>query len=136
MEDRTALMIERLEIWMAVACGGAGGAVARYALSHWVVRKFPMGTFVVNVAGCLLIGLIVGSLQQREWLSPVLRHLLIAGFLGSLTTFSTFGYQCVQMLIDGNLQLALLNVLANTSVGFAAVGIGLWLGAGWTPAGH
>ncbi|MGD9857809.1 MAG: fluoride efflux transporter CrcB [Planctomycetaceae bacterium] len=129
-------MIERLGVLLAVASGGACGALLRYALSNWVVRKFPMGTLVVNVAGCLLIGLIVGSLHQREWLSPTSRHFLVMGCLGSLTTFSTFGYHCVQMFVDGNLGLAVLNLFANLCFGFGAVAVGLWLGGCLMPAGH
>jgi len=115
-------------VLLAVACGGSCGALVRYALSGWEVKKFPMGTLAVNVAGCLLIGLIVGSLHHRDWLSPAARHFLVIGCLGSLTTFSTFGYQSVQLLVDGDYGLAGLNVLTNLCVGFAAVAAGLWLG--------
>ena len=120
-------MNERITILLAVAGGGSVGALLRYALSGWYARKFPLGTLVVNVAGCLAIGLIVGSLQEKDWLSPVWRHFLIMGLLGSLTTFSTFGYQCVELYLDGHYALAGLNVLSNLVIGLAAVGLGLML---------
>lgn len=121
-------MLERLGVLLAVAGGGAAGALVRYALSGWLVKRFPMGTLAVNLAGCLLIGLLVGAMHHRDWLSPVARHFLIMGFLGSLTTFSTFGYQSVQLYMDGDVRLAALNVLTNVCIGFAAVAAGLWLG--------
>ena len=120
-------MSERVAVLLAVAGGGSIGALLRYSLSGWIVRKFPAGTLAVNVAGCLLIGLIVGSLEEREWLSPVWKHFVIVGLLGSLTTFSTFGYQSVELAYDGDYGLALLNVLTNLFVGFAAVALGLML---------
>ncbi len=120
--------MERVTVLLAVACGGACGALVRYALSDWMLKRFPLGTLAVNVAGCLLIGLIVGSLQHRDWLSPVARHFLVMGGLGSLTTFSTFGYQSVQLWVVGDYGLAGLNVLTNVCVGLAAVALGLWAG--------
>jgi len=120
-------MNERFLVLLAVAGGGAIGALLRYSLSTWEVRRFPLGTLAVNVAGCLLIGLIVGSLQHRDWLPPAGRHFLIAGLCGSLTTFSTFGYQTVELTWDGEYVLAALNVLTNVIVGFAAVALGLML---------
>ena len=125
-------MNERVAALLAVTGGGAIGALVRYSLSGWVVKKFPMGTLAVNVAGCLLIGLIVGSLQEKEWLSPAWRHFLIAGLCGSLTTFSTFGYQSVELAYDGDYGLAGLNVLTNVIIGFTAVAIGLMLAHAFT----
>lgn len=120
-------MSERITILLGVAGGGAVGAVLRYALSGWILRKFPMGTLAANVAGCLLIGVILGSVQEREWLSPLWRHFLVAGLCGSLTTFSTFGYQSIELVSGGDLGLAGLNVVSNLVIGFAAVAIGLML---------
>lgn len=120
-------MSERVTVLLAVAAGGSLGALLRYSLSGWMVKRFPMGTLAVNVAGCLLIGLIVGSLQHRDWLSPAWRHFLIMGLLGSLTTFSTFGYQSIELAWDGEYLLAALNVLTNVLIGFAAVAVGLML---------
>lgn len=118
-------MSERIAVLLAVACGGSVGALLRYSLSGWVVKRFPLGTLAVNVAGCLLIGLIVGSLQHQNWLSPAWRHFLVMGVLGSLTTFSTFGYQSVELATEGAYSLAALNVLANLVIGLAAVVLGL-----------
>jgi fluoride exporter len=120
-------MSERITILLAVAGGGSVGALLRFALSGWYAKKFPLGTLTVNVAGCLAIGLIVGSLAEKNWLSPAWRQFLVMGLLGSLTTFSTFGYQCVELYLDGHYGLAALNVLSNLVIGLAAVACGLTL---------
>ncbi len=125
-------MTERVSALVAIALGGACGALARYALSAWMIRRFPMGTLFVNVLGCLLIGLIVAGLQHNTSVSPAVRGFLIIGFLGSLTTFSTFGFQSIELLLDGHPKLSLLNVFANVLIGFAAVWIGLALGRTWS----
>ena len=82
-------------VWVAV--GSAAGGVCRYLLSkavsdHWAAA-FPWGTFVVNMLGCLAIGLIYGLIDSGVHLSPELRLLLITGFCGGFTTFSTFVHE-------------------------------------------
>jgi CrcB protein len=112
-------------IVLAVAVGGSLGALARHVMSPWVLNRFPLGTLAANLTGCLLIGLIVGSLHHRAWLTRELQAFLVIGFLGSLTTFSTFGYQTVALLLDGHRGMAALNLLANVALGFVLVWAGI-----------
>ena len=79
-----------------IAIGGALGSVARYLFSSLVLRLsgslFPVGTFAVNLAGCVAFGLIMGAAQQRFVLTPEARSFLLIGVLGGFTTFSSFAY--------------------------------------------
>ena len=110
-----------------IGLGGFFGAMARWGLSglaHKVLgAAFPWGTLLVNVLGCLLIGGIMFLVVERRMLAPQAQLLLITGFLGSLTTFSTFGYETMR-LANGGLGPALANVGANCIAGLTAV----WLG--------
>lgn len=113
---------------LAVGCGGFFGAISRYLLSAWVLRltgdRFPWGTLAVNVLGCFLIGVLAQMALSREWLTPQWRLVLITGFLGSLTTFSTFGLETLMLLESGDLRGAVGNILLNVSVGLGAVILG------------
>lgn len=111
---------------VAVALGGSAGAVLRYTLSEWAQRRvqgnFPAGTLLVNVLGCLVIGALMSLVQARqEALSANMRLFLSVGLLGSLTTFSTFGYQTFELAEAGEGAQALANVGANLALGLAAV---------------
>ncbi|KAF0187604.1 MAG: CrcB [Desulfobulbaceae bacterium] len=108
--------------FFALLIGGFGalGCVARYYISGWVYdllgRDFPYGTFVVNITGAFLIGLIM-EFGMRSTLLPVsLRAGLTIGFLGGLTTFSTFSYETFRLLEEGNFFVAATNVLASVIV--------------------
>ena len=111
-----------------IGCGGFIGAVARYGLSGWVHRNnmsdFPYGTLTVNVIGCLLIGALSYLVEDRILLNPHMRAFLLIGILGAFTTFSTFGYETVELMGDGRMAAALFNVLANVVIGLIAVWIG------------
>jgi CrcB protein len=108
-----------------IAVGAVLGALARYGLSGLVQRRldssFPGGTLVVNVVGCVVIGVILYLTEDRPMLRPEARLFLVVGVLGSFTTFSAFGYETFEMLRDGALRLALLNVLAQVVLGLGAV---------------
>jgi CrcB protein len=118
--------------WLAIAVGGALGAVARFALSHqtylWLGRDFAWGTLAVNVIGSFLIGLLTILLINKFAVSAEWRALLIVGFLGSFTTFSTFSFESLQYIQTGEIGKALANILASVLACIAAVGLGLWLG--------
>lgn len=113
---------------LAVAFGGAVGALCRFgvgaAVTRWNVAAVPLGTLLVNIVGCLLIGMLMPWFSRAE--TPlVVRQLLVTGFCGALTTFSTFGYE-VLLLAKTNSRpdLALVYALANVGLGLGAV----WLG--------
>lgn len=122
---------------MAVALGGALGAVSRYVVSGWVHAlardpAFPLGTVVVNATGSFLIGLLMASGDSDRWLMPpLLRLLLGAGFLGALTTFSTFSFETVDALKGGDLRVALANVTSSLVLALLACWLGLYLGERW-----
>ena len=111
---------------------GALGAISRYAISGWVPQwfgtGFPYGTLVVNVVGCFLLGVVMYlGLTTTSVMSETTRTVLAIGFLGSFTTFSTFGYETFRYLEDGARWLAFVNVAANVLLGLAAVWAGLAL---------
>ena len=117
---------------LAVGSGGFVGAVARYLISLGLQRatesaSFPFGTLVVNVSGCLVIGLLAGLLTTRLVLSPELRLLIITGFLGALTTFSTFSLETVNLWRNGTYGLAALNLSGQLLLGVGGVWTGMWL---------
>jgi len=113
---------------LVVGLGGFCGAVGRWVLGGWVQRlagpSFPLGTWVVNVAGCLALGALMGLVDSRLDVTPETRLFLGIGVLGSMTTFSTFGYETVELLRGGELALALGNVAGNVVVGCGAVVLG------------
>lgn len=113
-------------VW--VALGAAAGGAARYLVSGWVqmaVRgALPAGTLVVNVVGCLLIGVLAQLAENTGLLSPALRLLLVTGFLGGFTTYSTFANEAFLLGRSGEQALALVYVALHLLLGLAAV----WLG--------
>lgn len=113
---------------LLVAAGGAIGAALRYLLGGWLQSRlgpdFPWGTFVVNVSGCLLIGVVLG-LTERGALPPEARLFLAVGVLGGYTTFSTFGYETLRLLQGGDLVAAALNASGQFALGLVAVYLGL-----------
>ena len=98
----------------------AGGGLTRYYLSGWVYnvlgRSFPYGTFVVNVIGAYMIGLIMELGLRSTAIPDALRIGLTVGFMGGLTTFSTFSYETFALLEDGQFLMASVNVMASVVV--------------------
>ena len=93
----------------AISVGAALGALARWGLTLWLgVGAMPWGTLAANLIGGYLIGLVVASLALLPEISPVWRLALVTGFLGGLTTFSSFSMEVVTMLMEGHLGTALL----------------------------
>ena len=125
-------MLARMLAVVAVAGGGALGAVARYQLSLWIYGRwpgaFPTGTLVVNIVGCLALGVLSGMLDAREMASPLVRLFAGVGILGAFTTFSTFELETVHALERGDTAVALGYVTASVLVGFVALWLGLRLG--------
>lgn len=87
---------------LIVGVGGFAGSILRYLISVYSLsvysRKFPFATFIVNVIGCLLIGLTYGFAERFEWMSPEMRLLIATGFCGGFTTFSAFAFENVRLL--------------------------------------
>ncbi len=112
-----------------IAVGGALGALARYALGGLVQEfagaRFPYGTLVVNVSGCLVMGVVMTLLTERGVVHPSWRFLVPIGFIGAYTTFSTFEYETFRALEQGGWLIALANVMVSVGAGFAAVAAGV-----------
>ncbi|OGT45143.1 MAG: camphor resistance protein CrcB [Gammaproteobacteria bacterium RIFCSPHIGHO2_12_FULL_41_20] len=110
---------------------GAGiGGVLRYWVAHGVYfilgRQFPYGTFVVNVSGCFLMGLLyVITLERLDGAGAQLRALLLIGLLGGYTTFSSFSIETINLFESGNWLGALMNVLLSTIICIVAAWLGI-----------
>ncbi|MDD4160096.1 MAG: fluoride efflux transporter CrcB [Synergistaceae bacterium] len=116
---------------MAVAIGGALGACARYFVSQWAASRlgadFPYGTLLVNVVGCFLLGLFLTLATERIIVNPYWRLLVAVGFLGSLTTFSSFSYETLRLLDAAGLLSAISNAALNVCAGLLAAWAGIAL---------
>ena len=119
-----------MKILLFVGGGGFLGSVFRYVISRYVetnwLSSFPYGTFLVNIAGCLIIGLIYG-LSIKNIASGEARLLLATGFCGGFTTFSSFSYEFLSLLQDGQLWYAFLYSFGSLLIGLLAVWLGLIL---------
>jgi fluoride exporter len=116
--------------WLAGA--GALGTLARYGVGGVVQRAlggaFPWGTLVVNALGCLLFGLVWALAEERLVISGETRVVLLVGFMGAFTTFSTFAFETSAMLRDAEWSFALANLLSQNVLGIACFFAGLALG--------
>lgn len=116
---------------IAIALGGALGAVGRYASSQWVYglmgRSFPFGTLFVNVAGSFVMGFLAVFLIERMETGPELRAFLMIGFLGSFTTFSTFSLETVNLISSGEVLKAGVNIMISIFVCISACWMGMVL---------
>lgn len=114
--------------WVAIAVGGALGAMGRFAMSSQVYnitgREFAWGTLSVNVVGSFLMGLAAVLLIDKLDLSAEWRAFIIVGFLGAFTTFSTFSYETMQYIQEGELTKAVMNI----AISVISCLIALWLG--------
>ena len=123
-------MIEVLKKIMFVGIGGFAGGNARYWISMLMLRitgaHFPAGTLLVNSIGCLLLGLLAGSSAARN-IPPELKLLLGTGFLGALTTFSTFSVETIELFQKSSPFEAVLNTGLNLGIGLAAAALGIYL---------
>jgi CrcB protein len=120
-----------IRLILAVAVGGAVGTLVRFATGNWIAANWPqhfsLGTFLVNIVGCLLIGLLYGFFLMRPELPIELRAGLIVGFLGGLTTFSSFSLDTLRLLESGQLPLALGYAALSVFGGLLATWAGLLL---------
>lgn len=115
-----------------ISIGAIFGANARYWLGTWASAKlgsaFPYGTLIINVTGSFFIGLFMTLATERFLIDPRWRYLVVVGFLGAYTTFSTFSYESFNLIFKGQWGAGLLNLLGSTLLGVAAVGLGVYLG--------
>ena len=114
-----------------IAIGGASGAVSRYLLAAWAHRLWeghmPVGTLFVNVLGSFIIGAVYVLLVEKQMLHPDWRGVLMVGFLGAFTTFSTFSLETINLIEAGQMAHALGYVLASTVLCVLMAGAGMQL---------
>ncbi|MEH6649788.1 MAG: fluoride efflux transporter CrcB [Motiliproteus sp.] len=120
---------------LMVALGGACGAMARYWVSGFVVNNtshyLPLGTLTVNVVGSMLMGVCFVVIMEKAQLPPVTRQLLMVGFLGAFTTFSTFSLETLTMIQQGHIMSALIYISLSVLCCIAALAAGLWFARVW-----
>jgi fluoride exporter len=120
-----------LDKYLVVLAGAGLGGLTRYVLGTWIMAKyggrFPLGTFAINVSGAFLIGLLMTLLTERLQPHPNWRLFLVVGCLGGYTTFSSFEYETLQAVRDGERWMGLLYAMGSVVVGYFAVWFGTLL---------
>lgn len=121
-----------IPLLLGVAFAGAAGTLTRWGIATAVQRvaggPFPWGVFLINMAGCLLFGLVVALVEEKQWLGANARLVLLTGFMGAFTTFSTFAYDSSLFLRDAQWGLFGANLIGQNLFGVALVLAGLKLG--------
>lgn len=114
---------------IGIALGGALGAVCRYLFGNLITRmmgsSLPWGTFIINIVGCFFMGVLMTLIVERQLLPAAWRLFLCVGLLGGFTTFSSFGYEGLTLLLQGNLAAAFGYVGGSIFLGLVAVGVGV-----------
>jgi fluoride exporter len=110
---------------LLVFVGGGLGSIVRYGISEFVKSNFksifPLATLCSNVISCVILALVVGLFSEKVGLNPTLRVLIVIGFCGGFSTFSTFSYETVELMRSGNTMIAIANVLISVTVCLALI---------------
>ena len=119
--------------FLIVMLGGSLGAASRFGIGLLTAKvwgtRFPWGTLTVNLVGCFLIGIVFALADRARLLTPDMRLLVITGYLGALTTYSSFSLETVNAARAGMHLQPVMNILANNLGGLACTILGLWLGS-------
>ncbi len=117
-------------LWISI--GAVLGANLRYWVGDWVAQRFgsgfPFGTLLINLSGSFLLGLVVSMTMENFIIDPRLRLVITIGLLGSYTTFSTYAYESVALISQGQWALGLFNLLGSSVLGAILAFLGVWLG--------
>jgi CrcB protein len=120
-----------LEKALLISLGAVVGANARYWTSEFFNKRFstsfPLGTFVINILGSFALGLIMSLSTERLPIDSKLKLLLTVGFLGAYTTFSTYSYESLTLVMSGQIMRGIINLLGSSVLGGVAAGVGVWL---------
>src|SRR5689334_16883069 len=118
-----------MDRYLMIALGGAAGAIARYQVAAVIQARipagFPLGTLVVNITGCLVMGIAMTLLTERLVVHPNWRYLIPIGFIGAYTTFSTFEYETFQAVAEGSFLIGIGNIVASVVAGYVALWVGV-----------
>ncbi len=121
-----------LEKVLWISLGAIAGANARYFLGTWAADKwgsaFPYGTLLINLTGSLILGIFLTFATQRGLVDPRLRLIVAVGFCGGYTTFSTYTYESISLMLAGSWLAGMLNLVGSAALGLGAVGLGIWIG--------
>ena len=126
----------RVSPYLLIGAGGFLGAIARFLMARWVFylvdTRFPLGTFVINISGSFLLGVLATIAGQKLFANAeALQLALGVGFLGAFTTFSTFEFETHTLLANGAWMIAAANMFASLLVGLAAVRAGIVVARTW-----
>ena len=121
-----------MQTFLIISLGAILGANCRYWLGGWAVQcfgaAFPYGNLIINLSGSFILGLFMTLVMDRFLVDPQWRLLVAIGFLGSYTTFSSYTYESINLILSGQLWLGLINLFGSSFLGGLAVFLGIWLG--------
>jgi len=122
-----------LRSFLLVGVGGAAGSMARYGVSYLVGKvttgPFPLGTFIINILGSLLIGILFGLVSRNQWLQAGGMLLLASGFCGGFTTFSSFALENINLMQKGGSVTSIIYIGLSVVVGLLLCRLGIWITA-------
>jgi CrcB protein len=114
---------------LLIGLGGGIGSICRYLSQQYVQNNYPasipLGTLLVNITGCFIIGVVYALSERGSLISPEVRVFLATGFCGGFTTYSSFAYENVSMVLDGEFYYTTLYLLISVVIGFGAVHAGI-----------
>jgi CrcB protein len=114
-----------------IGIGGSIGSILRYLtavlIEKYFTSLFPLATFLVNIIGCLTIGVTMGLLEKNQLMNSNVKWFLVTGFCGGFTTFSAFGFENIRLLQNGNIFLAFVYISASIILGLSSVWLGFLL---------
>jgi fluoride exporter len=121
-----------MQTFLIISLGAILGANCRYWLGDWVTQRlgtaFPYGNFIINLSGSFALGFFMTLITDRFLVDPQWRLLVAIGFLGSYTTFSSYTYESVTLIMSGQTWLGLINLFGSSFLGAVAAWLGIWLG--------
>lgn len=121
-----------MQQFLIISTGAVLGASLRYWVGGWAAQRFgaafPYGNLIINLSGSFILGLFLTLVTERFLVDPRWRLFVAIGFLGSYTTFSSYTYESVSLILGGQLWLGLLNLFGSSFLGALAVLLGMWLG--------